>query len=143
MLSGFRPARFGVLFCSVEYCAADTYLKLLDRAISGARFLTVGVFECDNAHRRSVAILCMLYKIRCNTVHPLNGALPGSYVPVRDTSGVLVAHRYTYEPPRCRTSQYRRIFIHLSVFLWNDFVNPVFDSVGQTGFKNMANAFSA
>ena len=50
--------------CSaVWYSAADTHLKLLDRAVSGARFLTAGVFECDIAHRRSVAELCMLYKI--------------------------------------------------------------------------------
>ena len=26
------------------------------------------MFECDIAHRRSVAVLCMLYKIRCNPV---------------------------------------------------------------------------
>ena len=32
--------------CSAVWCsAADTHLKLLDRAVSGARFLTVGVFE--------------------------------------------------------------------------------------------------
>ena len=94
-----------------------------------ARFLTGGVFEGDIAHRRSVVILCMLYKIRCNPVHPLNGALPGPYVPVRVTRGALVAHRFTYALPRCRTSQYRRTFIHLSVSLWNDLVNPVFDGV--------------
>ena len=41
--------------------AADTHLKLLDRAVSDARFLTGGVFECDIAHRRSVPVLCMLY----------------------------------------------------------------------------------
>ena len=64
--------------CSAVWClAADTHLKLLDCAVSGALFLTGGVFECDIAHRRSVAVLCMLYKIRCNPVHPLNGALPG------------------------------------------------------------------
>ena len=62
---------------------ADTHLKLLDRAVSGARFLPGGVFECDISHRRSVAVLCMLYKIRCNPVHPLNGALPRPYVPAR------------------------------------------------------------
>ena len=68
-------------YCSAVWCpAADTHLNLLDRAVSGARFLTGGVFECDISHRRSVAVLCMLYKIRCNSVHPLNGALPGSYV---------------------------------------------------------------
>ena len=65
-------------YCSAVWCsAADTHLKLLDRAVSGARFLTGGVFECDISHRRPAAFLCMLYKIRCNSVHPLNGALPG------------------------------------------------------------------
>ena len=43
-------------YCSAVWCsAADTHLKLLDRVVSGARFLTEGVFECDIAHRRSVA----------------------------------------------------------------------------------------
>ena len=72
--------------------AADTYLKLLDRAVSGARFLTGGVFGCDIAHRGSVAVLYVVYKIRCNNMHPLNGALHGPYVPVRVTRGALVAH---------------------------------------------------
>ena len=91
-------------YCSaVWYSAADTHLKLLDRAVSGARSLTRAVFECDNAHRRSVAVLCMLYKIRCNPMHPLNGALSGLYVPVWVTRDALVAHRLTYVPPRCRT----------------------------------------
>ena len=98
------------------------------------------MFECEIAHRRSVAVLCMLYKIRCNPVHPLNGALPGPYVPVRVTLGALVAHRYTYAPPRCRTSQYSRTFIPLSA-LWNDLCDPVFDGVGLSGFKSRAVAF--
>ena len=39
-------------YCSAVWCsAADTHLKLLDRAVSGARFLTGGVFECDISHR--------------------------------------------------------------------------------------------
>ena len=121
------------MWCS----AADTHLKLLDRAVSGARFLTGGVFECDIAHRRSVAVLCMLYKIRFDPMHPLNGALPGPYVPVRVTRGALVAHRYTYASPRCRTSQYRRTFISLSVSLWNDLADPVFDGVGLASFKSV------
>ena len=46
MLSGFG---LPVLeYCSAVWCsAADSHLKLLDRAVSGARFLTGGVFECD------------------------------------------------------------------------------------------------
>ena len=126
-------------YCSAVWCsAADTHLKLLDRAVSDALFLTGGVFECDISHHRSVAVLCMLYKIRCNPVHPLNGALPGPYVPVRVTQGALVAHRYTYAPPRCRTLQYSKTFIPFSVCLWNDLANLVFDGVGLTGFKSRA-----
>ena len=100
-------------YCSAVWCsAADTRLKLLYCAVSGARFLTGGVLECDIAHRRSVAVLCMLYKIRCNPMHPLNDVLPGPYVSVWVTRGALVAHRYTYAPPRCRTSHYHRTFVH-------------------------------
>ena len=99
---GFCPAVFE--YCSAVWCSvADTHLKLLDRAVSGARFLTEGVFECDIAHRRSVAVLCMLYEIRCKPMHPLNDALTGPYMPVGVTRGALVAHRYTYATPRCRT----------------------------------------
>ena len=44
--------------CSAVWCsAADTHLKLLDRVVSGASFLTSGEFQCDLAHRRSVAVL--------------------------------------------------------------------------------------
>ena len=99
------------------------------------------MFECDLAHRRSVAVLCMLYKIWCNPMHPLYGALPVPYVPVRVIRGAVIALRYTYAPPHCRTSQYHRTFIPLSVFLWNDLSDPVFDGVGLAGFKSRANAF--
>ena len=36
-------------------------------------------------------------------MHPLNDVLHWLYVLVRVTHGALVAHRYTYAPPRCRT----------------------------------------
>ena len=64
-------------YCSAVWCSdTDTHLKLLDHAVSGAQFLTGGVYECDIAHRRSVAVLCMLNKImlwsRIGTLmHPL------------------------------------------------------------------------
>ena len=58
MLSGFSPASFGELSCSLN-CSADTHLKLLDRAVSGAWFLTGGVFECDIAHRLFVAVYAL------------------------------------------------------------------------------------
>ena len=59
-------------------------------------------------------------------MHPLCGALPVPYVPVRVTRGALIAQRYTYA---------------LSVSLCNDLVDPVFDGVGLAGFKTRSNAF--
>ena len=61
---------------------------------------------------------------------PLNGVLPVPYVPMWVTRGAVVAHRYTYAPPRSKTSQYHRAIILLSVSLWNDLALPVFDGVG-------------
>ena len=139
---------FGVLSCQFWYTVLQCgvrlpihTLKILDRVVSGACFLAFGVLNCDLSHRRSVAVLCMLYKIRCNPKHPLCGALPVPYVPVRVTRGALISHRYTFAPHRCRTSQYRMTFILLSVFLWNDLGYPVFDGVGLAGFKRWSNAF--
>ena len=126
-------------YCSAVWCsAADTHLILLNRAVSGA---AGGVFECDIAHRRSVAVLCLLYNIRCNPVNPLNGALPGPYATVPVTLDALVAHRYTYTPSRCRTLQYSRTFIPPSVSLCNDLADLVFNGVVLAGFKSRADGF--
>ena len=60
MIDRFLGDAFRVLvleYCSVLWCsAANTHLKLLDRAVSGAQFLTGGVFECDISHRLSMAV---------------------------------------------------------------------------------------
>ena len=58
----FRGFGLPVLeYCSAVWCsAADTHLKQLDRAVSGDRFVTGGVFECGIAHRRSVEVIFML-----------------------------------------------------------------------------------
>ena len=129
-------------YCCAVWCsAADTNLKLLDHVVSCDSFLTGCVFECDLAHRRSVAVLCMLYKIRCDPLHCLCGALPVPYVPVRVKGGAVIAHRYTYTPPRCRTSKYRKTFIPLSLSLWNNLCDAVFAGMGLAGFKSRANAF--
>ena len=127
------------MWCS----AADSHLKLLDRVVRSPGFLAGGVLECNLAHRRSVAELCMLFKIKSNPMHRLrlSGALPLPYVPARVTRGAFFAHRQSFAPPRCRTSQYRRSFVPLSVSLWNDLSDPVFDGVGLVGFKSRANAF--
>ena len=58
MIDRFLGDAFGVLFCQFWSTVLQSgarllihTLKLLDRAVSGARFLTGGVFECDISHR--------------------------------------------------------------------------------------------
>ena len=128
-------------YCSAVWCsAADSHLKLLDRVVRSIGFLAGGVLEYNLAHRRSVAVLCMLFKIKSNLMHPLSGALPLPYVPPR-VNRALFALRHSFALPRCRTSQYRRIFVPLSVPLLNDLSDPVFNGVGLAGFKSRANTF--
>ena len=135
---GVLSCCFAVLFCSVPI---HTWNYTGTCALSGARFFTGGLFECDIAHRRSVAVQNMLYKIRCNPTRPLNGVLPGPYVPVRVQRGALVAQRYTYAPPCCRDSQYRSTFIPVLMSIWYDLADPVFDGVGLADFKSRTDVF--
>ena len=81
MFLGFCPERFEVMFRRVVlqlYLAADAHLKLLGSVVSG-------VLECNLSHCQSIAVLCMLCKIRSNPMHPLCGALPVTLVPVEVT----------------------------------------------------------
>ena len=59
---------------------------------------------CNIAYHCSAAVFCMLYRSRCNPMHPVYRALPAPPVQVR------VTHQYTM-PPLCRTSQYHRTLI--------------------------------
>ena len=143
MIDHFLRDTFGVFFCqfwsTVLQCGARLPIHTINYwtvQSDGARFLTGGAFDSDIAHRRPVAVVSMVCKIRCNPMHPLNDALSGPYVPVRATRGALAAHRFTCAPPRCRTSHYSRTFVPLSVTLWNDLGDPVFDGVGLAGFKS-------
>ena len=150
MIDRFMGDAFVVLSCQfssiILQCGARLSIFTLNywKMQSVVPFFLLGVctsVTLTATDRRSVAVLCMLYKIRCNPMHPLNGALPGPYVPVRVTFGALVAHRYTYAPPRCRTSQFRMTIILISVSLWNDLVDHLFEGVGLAGFKSRANTF--
>ena len=91
-------------------------------------------------HPRSVATVCMLYKIWCNPFHPLHAQLPQLYVPIRLTRAAVAAHDYAFEVPRCRTVQYSRSFIPWSVSLWNGLGCSAFDGVGLSGFKSSVNS---
>ena len=116
-------------YCSALWCsAADSHLKLLDRVVRSAGFLAGGVLDCNLAHRRSVAELCMLFKI--NPMHPLRGALPLPYVPARVTRGALVAHStrsrlcvlglLSIAEPLCPSLRlFRTILVTLCLMVWD------------------------
>ena len=83
----------------------------------------------------------MVFKIKSNPMHPLNGAVPLPHVPARVTRIAFGAHSHSFALPRFRTFQYRRTFVLLSVSLWNDLCDPVFDGVELACFKSRANVF--
>ena len=72
-------------------------------------------------------------KIRCYLIHPLYVSLPVSNVPVLLTPTywwvLFGTHQYIYVPPCWRTWQYHTTFIWVSVSLWNDLGDTVFDGV--------------
>ena len=107
MIDLFLGDAFGVLSCQFWSIVLQSGARLPIHTLNYWTEQSV-VPGLNISHRRSVTVLYMLYKIRCNPVHPLNGALPGPYVPVRVTRSSLVAHRYTYALPRaepCRTAE--------------------------------------
>ena len=131
-------------YCSAVWCsAADTHLKLLDRVVRDASFLTVSAFECDLAHRRSVAVLCMLYKIRWNPIHLLHGALPVPYVPVRVKRFAVIAHRYTFGLLAAGPRSTALLIFPCWYFCESCWYlgGAVFDGVGLAGFKSKVNDF--
>ena len=129
-------------YCSAVWCsAADTHLKLLGRTVSGARFLTGGVFECDIAYRRSVAVLCMLYKIRRNRCTRLmmqyldRMCHCGLHAVLWSHIGILMRHLAA--EPRCTTGLlFRSLFPSGKILL-----TQCSDGVRLAGFKSRSNAF--
>ena len=110
----------------------------MDRVFRSAVFLDGGILECNLAHQQSETVLCLLFKIKPNPIHPPSGALPLPYVPARVTRGAYGAHRHSFAPPRCGTSQYRGTFVPLSVSRWNELSDTLFDGVESAGFKSRA-----
>ena len=81
-----------------------------------------------------MAVLCMQYKIRCTvfTVLYLYRLCPCGLHMVLWLYISVLMRLVSAEP---------RTFIPLSVSMWNDFADPIFDGVGLAGFNSMANFF--
>ena len=132
----------------LEYCApvwssaAPSHLRLLDRVLSGARFLTDRARSYNLWHRRDISSLCMLYKIRANSNHFLHQYIPRTMCRTRDTRASRAAHFLSITAFRCRTDQFSRCFLPSSVRLWNSLGSCVFDGTDSVSlFKSRANRF--
>jgi len=131
----------------LEYCspvwssAAESHLRLLERVVRCAMFVSPGCDLGDLTHRRTVGSLSMLYKIANNQRHPLHEHLPPPYVPTRVTRGSLAMHEYAFAPIRYRTYQYSRCFMLKVVRIWNSLNSLVFAADCPQGFKSRANRF--
>ena len=105
-------------------------------------FLAGSVLECSLAHRRPVAALCMLFKIKSSSMFSLNDALPLPYVPARVTRGGLVATGTRLRLLAVyieRVTQHHRTAVPFSVK--RSYSDPLSDGVGWAGFKSRAYAF--
>ena len=94
--------------CSIaQQCSARLPIHILKywTELSGMLIFGIGVLACNLAHRRSVVVLNMLFKIKSNRMHHLSGALPLPYVPARITRDALAIQRHSFAPARCGTSQ--------------------------------------
>ena len=71
-------------------CTASTVYQVHGRR----RFFMCTAIDIISGAQSHLYLIKIYIITRCNPVHPLNGALPGPYVPARITRGTLVAHRY-------------------------------------------------
>ena len=140
MIDCFFEDAFEVLSCPFWSTVLQCGARLTIHTLNFWSVLSVvpvfgGVFECDLSLHRSVAVLCMLYKIRYNPMHPLYCALPESYVPVRVTRGAVVVHRCTYAPPRYRTSHVPQDFYFPFSIPMEQYCWPSIRWCGTGGFQ--------
>ena len=119
--------------------AAHSHLALLDRIVNRCAHLMNDIVPCKLNNRRSVAGLCMLYKVRERVSHPLFACLPDPYRRERFTRRADALNEFAFEPVRYRTNQYSRSFIPAFVDKWNSLGNSVFDGVGVGSFKTLVN----
>ena len=129
----------GVQCRAAVWCwSADKHLKLLDRVVSGARFLTWGEFECDIALLIVYSLLDQVLldepSLWCSTCAVCASVDYTQYS--GSTLGYLCAfslQNLAVEQDLLFSSQGPCRTIHVA--------DPLFDGGGRAGFKNRANTF--
>ena len=128
-------------YCSVVWnSAADSHLKLLDRAINNIRFFLPDV-SINLEVRRKVAGLSHLYKIFHSVSHPLNACLPTPYNVARPTRYALALNDLAFSAIRASSNQYARCFIPFFCKLWNVLPNETIHCPDNESFKSALRTF--
>ena len=128
-------------YCSVVWnSAADSHLKLLDRAINNIRFFLPDV-SINLEVRRKVAGLSHLYKIFHSVSHPLNACLPTPYNVARPTRYALALNDLAFSAIRASSNQYARCFIPFFCKLWNVLPNETIHCSDNESFKSALRTF--
>ena len=140
MKSWIRPCILPFFeYCSVIWMsAADTHLNSFLRVFASARFLTpIGI---NLTHRRSVAALCILFKILRNPGHPMHSRLPGPIQQLRRTRrGARMNSRARASALTPQSVQFNRTFLPHTVELWNFLPQTTVDSPNMDCFKRRVN----
>ena len=131
MLSGFcLPV---LKYCFAVWCPAVdiSHFKTSGPRCQWCLFFTWCLFEFDIAYHQSGAVLCILCKIRSNPITIFITILT-----------VCASEGYTRFFGRTSIYSLQSLAVpELSVSLWNDLSDPVFDGVELAWVKRKANAF--
>ena len=129
-----------------EYCApvwmsaAESHLRLLNKALNSIRFLLPNL-SIDLHHRRLIGALSMFFKIYNNQQHPLNPKLPSLYVPLRQTRRTVALNSCALVPMNCSTNQFCRCFVPFIIEVWNSLPDFIVHSNSVNKFKYAANKY--
>lgn len=73
------------------------------------------------SHRRTIASLCLLYRIITGKAPPsMNNMCPQNLITTRQTRSVTHGHSYRFQIPRNRTNRQARSFLSSTIQKWND-----------------------
>ena len=141
MLLGFCPASSGssaVLQCGAQLpiatfnCVWSAVSVFYQGVCLSVTLLIADLWQCCVGCMRSGVICCTLSMV----VYLCRMCRQCIFTRCSGRASV-----YAYSLPRCSTSQYRKTLISLSVSMWNDLADPVFDGVGLACFKSSAKVF--
>ena len=137
---------YSFLLAFFEYCsavwmsAAPTHLQMLDRVFNSVKFLLPTDVKIE--HRRTVAAVCILYKIFNKPEHPLYDRLPGPACPIRPTRRAQQMNSRACQSLLSRNSvQFNRSFLPSIIEIWNFHPQEIVDAQTMGRFKSLVYRF--